>query len=47
VEAAQRAAPGDDSVGVQERFLPPLANAREEDLARVALAIRGVHALRW
>ena len=33
--------------GDQETLLPALPDAGEQDLPRVALAIRGVHALRW
>ncbi len=47
VETAERAAPGDHRVPAQQRFLSRFADAREQDLPRVALAIRGVHALRW
>ncbi len=47
VETAERAASGDDRMRIQERFLPAFPDAGEEDLPRVALAIGGVHALRW
>jgi hypothetical protein len=34
-------------VCAEERFLPAFADAGEQDLARVALAIGGIHPLRW
>ena len=47
VETAERAATGDHRVRMQERFLSAFADSGEQDLPRVALAIDGVHALRW